>query len=133
MILLLAALEVSLSRRRLGTAVIASVARPAWADTSWAAGVYRDPNHPNGERRITVDGDVAKVVGVDDVGDKPWTLAARVTDDAITLQLQDGAVQPPDGVTIESIDEGPLARTFRGSFEPPNAILWPDGNRWTKK
>ena len=103
----------------------------AWAE-SWAGGVYADPNHPRGERRITVDGSTATVTGFDDPGDKPWQLQAHVDDDVIILELQ-GPVQPPNGVTIESIDGGPLVPTFRGRFDPPNAILWPDGNRWTKQ
>jgi len=130
--------ESTVPRRSCGlalTGIAAAALSPAWAAQSWAEGVFSDPNHPFGERRISVEADgAATVVGIDGVGEAPWRLRARVADDELVLFLKDGAVQPPGGVTIEAIGEdGPLDRTFRGRFDPANdAIAWPDGNRWTR-
>lgn len=88
----------------------------AW-EAAWS-GLYSDPYHPDGYRKITADGGKASVVGKDDATAAVWTLSANVSGSTITVDFSPkGGPASMQGVLVE----GSKVR-----------ISWPDGNAWTK-
>lgn len=132
-----AALQIDAGRRR---AILVggsgALLRPLVASASVFEGVYSDPNHPSGYRKVIVDGDGARVVGQDEENGPLWTLRAQIVDDdsSLVLELSNGNVAPQSGVEMQKVDDS-LAPTFTGAYSssPSPSIVWPDGNRWTKK
>ena len=88
----------------------------AW-EAAWS-GVYSDPHHPDGYRKITAERGKASVVGKDDATAAVWTLSANVSGSTITVDFSPkGGPASMQGVLVE----GSKVR-----------ISWPDGNAWTK-
>lgn len=124
----------SCSRRFVGAACAFASSAKALA-ASPLDGEYRDPNHPDGFRRITATSATsATIVGQDGPGAPVWKLAGRIEDDStLALKISPGTVQPPEGVTMEDFGDG-YVQVFRGKFslDGTPGIQWPDGNRWTR-
>ena len=130
-----------ISRRALSMfpcAAAAAVAARASAATVYD-GEYRDPNHPDGFRRITSSAaGAATIVGKDEPGAATWTISAVLDDGgSIALEIAPGSVQPPEGVAVEDLrGDGALVSVFRGKYDDAGGapgILWPDGNKWLRK
>ena len=79
-------------------------------------GEYTDPNHPDGMRKITVEGNDVTLTGTDSAGGKQWVLKAKESEGTIFVDFS------PKG--------GPS--NLLGVFDK-DGITWPDGNHWTQK
>jgi hypothetical protein len=95
------------------------------------SGEYLDPNHVDGWRKIKVTGDRARITGQDEPGGNIWSINGLATDSTIALLVEPGSVQPPEGTTMESVDDV-LVPVFRGEVAD-DGIKWPDGNKWTRR
>eukprot|EP00542_Grammatophora_oceanica_P012154 CAMPEP_0194032712 /NCGR_PEP_ID=MMETSP0009_2-20130614/5596_1 /TAXON_ID=210454 /ORGANISM="Grammatophora oceanica, Strain CCMP 410" /LENGTH=136 /DNA_ID=CAMNT_0038673237 /DNA_START=45 /DNA_END=455 /DNA_ORIENTATION=- len=87
------------------------------------SGSYSDPNHPNCQRIISVDGTKANLKGTDgnpgcpaDGSGAKWYLTGKVDGSSILVDFT------PKG--------GPA--DLKGVWDN-NGIRWPDGNKWSKK
>jgi hypothetical protein len=108
------------------SAAIAISPLVANAGTADFNGSFADPNHPNCQRVISVNGAEAKLRGTDgnpgcpiDGSGKAWQLTGKVTDDNILVDFSPKG-GPPD---------------LKGTWDAtaPAGIRWPDGNKWTLK
>lgn len=89
-------------------------------------GSYADPNHPNCQRVISVQGATATLSGTDgnpgcpaDGSGKAWKLTGNVDGSSIFVDFS------PKG--------GPPALKGVWDDAAPAGIKWPDGNKWTMK
>ncbi|GAX10898.1 hypothetical protein FisN_4Hh151 [Fistulifera solaris] len=89
-------------------------------------GSYADPNHPNCQRVINVQGASATLSGTDgnpgcpaDGSGKAWKLTGNVDGSTIFVDFS------PKG--------GPPALKGVWDDAAPAGIKWPDGNKWTLK
>eukprot|EP00306_Pavlova_sp_CCMP459_P004770 CAMPEP_0185158680 /NCGR_PEP_ID=MMETSP1139-20130426/2561_1 /TAXON_ID=298111 /ORGANISM="Pavlova sp., Strain CCMP459" /LENGTH=465 /DNA_ID=CAMNT_0027723825 /DNA_START=95 /DNA_END=1492 /DNA_ORIENTATION=- len=98
---------------KLGAGKISFPDGNAWTKMSPWAGRFSDPNHPKGYRDITVSNGVATIVGVDEPGDAPWKLTAKVDGDSALIDFSPKG-GPKDLLAKLGVDK----------------IVFPDGNAW---
>ena len=89
--------------------------------TSVFEGSFRDPNHPDGYRHITVSDGVATVKGCDGPGKNEWCFVQPVI----------GGQQGTEMVIDFSPKGGPKDLLAKWDAER-NGIAFPDGNLWSK-
>ena len=93
-------------------------AHAAQATESVFVGNYRDPNHPDGMRRITVKGKEVTLTGTDSAGGKQWVLKAK---------------EDFEGTMFVDFSPKGGPKNLLGVFdEKDGGIKWPDGNLWSK-
>jgi hypothetical protein len=104
----------------------ATRASPLFANAADFSGSFADPEHPNCQRVITVNGKNAKVAGTDgnpgcpaDGSGKKWQLSGKIDGDSIVFDFS------PKG--------GPADLEGVWDASSPVGIKWPDGNKWTVK
>ena len=90
------------------------------ASTSIFEGEYLDPNHPEGMRKVTVDGNDVTLRGTDSKGGKEWVLKAK--EEAGTIFVDFSPKGGPKDL-LGVFDEGKGTK---------GGITWPDKNTWTK-
>jgi hypothetical protein len=101
-------------------------AAPLIANAVDFTGSYADPNHPNCQRVINVQGASATLSGTDgnpgcpaDGSGKAWKLTGNIDGSTIFVDFS------PKG--------GPPALKGVWDDAAPAGIKWPDGNKWTLK
>eukprot|EP00636_Phaeomonas_parva_P009628 CAMPEP_0118875900 /NCGR_PEP_ID=MMETSP1163-20130328/16804_1 /TAXON_ID=124430 /ORGANISM="Phaeomonas parva, Strain CCMP2877" /LENGTH=217 /DNA_ID=CAMNT_0006811453 /DNA_START=30 /DNA_END=680 /DNA_ORIENTATION=+ len=112
----------TLSTSILGGAALAPLVAQA-ADAMLASpfiGNYADPNHPRGFRTIAVEGDKATLTGKDEPDADEWVLKGKISGNKIFVDFR------PKGGPADLVGEYKV-------LPAPSGIVWPDGNKWTKK
>jgi len=95
-----------------------SYGKPPPLKTSVFEGQFKDPNHPNGYRKISVADGVATILGKDEPTDTEWKIVANL--------------RGREEMLIDFSPKGGPKDLLAKWSKQMDAIEFPDGNKWPK-